>query len=342
MPVDRFPGSGRQAYLAARQQRRDEAQAEDRAVRPLAPPEECCSEEDIRKRKPRILITNFRQLEILTTRMPDLALFAEAPLRYFVFDEAHTYSGCHRGRGRLPDPAGAGPGREDAPTRSSASGPRPPSPTRPRGSRTTTRRPAASPPVLRRGRTEGRPRRRVLRQPGVAPPALQARRPARRRHGPPHPCPGGDRRAGEPGDDQGSRRGTHRADLRAGRRLARSPLRPPRRQRVRLPGHPDLEAPQVAQGCGLADLAADRHESAGRGRPGQRRTPLLPDPRGRRPQGRRVAAAAQGPLLPPWPRRDGRRPRRDGGRPRSPTSSCRSTTPRSGSAAGTTTPSCRC
>jgi ATP-dependent helicase YprA (DUF1998 family) len=94
VPVDRFPGSGRAAYLAARKQRRDEAQAEDRAVRPLAPPEECCSEEDIRDRKPRILLTNFRQLEILTTRMPDLALFAEAPLRYLVFDEAHTYGGA--------------------------------------------------------------------------------------------------------------------------------------------------------------------------------------------------------------------------------------------------------
>ena len=84
----------RQAYLAARQKRREEAQAEDRAVRPLAPPEECCSEEDIRERKPRILLTNYRQLEVLTTRLPDVALFAEAPLKYLVFDEAHTYSGA--------------------------------------------------------------------------------------------------------------------------------------------------------------------------------------------------------------------------------------------------------
>lgn len=58
--LERFDGSGRQAYLAARQQRRDEAQAEDRAVKLLAPPEECCSEEDIRERKPRILLTNYR------------------------------------------------------------------------------------------------------------------------------------------------------------------------------------------------------------------------------------------------------------------------------------------
>ena len=44
--------------------------------------------------KPRILLTNFRQLEILITRLPEVAIFAEAPLRYFVFDEAHTYGGA--------------------------------------------------------------------------------------------------------------------------------------------------------------------------------------------------------------------------------------------------------
>src|SRR3954470_19905564 len=41
VPVERFSCFTRQASLPARQQRRDEAQAEDRAVRPLAPPEEC-------------------------------------------------------------------------------------------------------------------------------------------------------------------------------------------------------------------------------------------------------------------------------------------------------------
>ena len=92
--LERFQGSGRQAYLAAHQQRREEAQAEDRAVRLLAPPEECCSEEDIRERKPRILLTNYRQLEVLTTRLPDVALIADAPLKYLVFDEAHTYAGA--------------------------------------------------------------------------------------------------------------------------------------------------------------------------------------------------------------------------------------------------------
>ncbi len=92
--IERFKGSSRPAYLDARQQRRKEAQAEDRAIRLLAPPEECCSEEDIRERKPRILLTNFRQLEVLSTRLPDVVLFAEAPLRYLVFDEAHTYAGA--------------------------------------------------------------------------------------------------------------------------------------------------------------------------------------------------------------------------------------------------------
>ncbi len=109
--VDKFEGTSRDAYLLARRKRREEAQAEDRAVRPLAPPEECCSEDDIRNRKPRILITNFRQLEILTTRMPDLALFAEAPLKYFVFDEAHTYSGATGAEVALPGATGAVAGR---------------------------------------------------------------------------------------------------------------------------------------------------------------------------------------------------------------------------------------
>jgi ATP-dependent helicase YprA (DUF1998 family) len=91
---DRFPGSSREAYLAARRERLEKALAEDRAARLLAPPEECCSEADIRSRKPRILLTNYRQLEILSTRWPDVGLFAGAPLKYLVFDEAHTYQGA--------------------------------------------------------------------------------------------------------------------------------------------------------------------------------------------------------------------------------------------------------
>jgi ATP-dependent helicase YprA (DUF1998 family) len=92
--IERFESSSREAYLSARLQRLKEAQREDRAVRPLAPMEECCSEEAIRNRKPRIIITNYRQLEILTTRLPDVELFSGAPLKYLVFDEAHTYTGA--------------------------------------------------------------------------------------------------------------------------------------------------------------------------------------------------------------------------------------------------------
>jgi len=92
--LNRFNGSSRAAFLAERQKRRDEAAKEDRAVQPLAPPEECCSEDDIRHRQPRILITNYRQLEVLTTRLPDVNLFASAPMKYLVFDEAHSYSGA--------------------------------------------------------------------------------------------------------------------------------------------------------------------------------------------------------------------------------------------------------
>jgi len=92
--VERFGGSSRQAFLEARRKRREEAQAEDRAVRPLAPNEECCSEDVIEARKPRILLTNYRQLEVLMTRVPHVQMFADAPLKYLVFDEAHTYAGA--------------------------------------------------------------------------------------------------------------------------------------------------------------------------------------------------------------------------------------------------------
>ncbi|MFB3788874.1 MAG: DEAD/DEAH box helicase [bacterium] len=93
-PVDRFTGSSREAYLAERAQRARDAARENRSMRVLAPPEECCSEEEIRTQNPRILLTNYRQLEILSTRWPDVNHFTDAPLRYLVFDEAHTYLGA--------------------------------------------------------------------------------------------------------------------------------------------------------------------------------------------------------------------------------------------------------
>ena len=58
------------------------------------PYEECWSREEIRTRRPRLLISNYSQLEYLLLRDKDLGLFQEAPLRFLVFDEVHTYTGA--------------------------------------------------------------------------------------------------------------------------------------------------------------------------------------------------------------------------------------------------------
>lgn len=58
-----------------------------------APWEECTTRSSIRSRLPRILLTNYAQLEYLLLRDKDLGLFRDAPLKYFVMDEIHTYSG---------------------------------------------------------------------------------------------------------------------------------------------------------------------------------------------------------------------------------------------------------
>ena len=59
----------------------------------ISPPEERITENEISKKPPRILLTNVKQLELLLTRAKDIELFHKAPLKYLVFDEAHTYSG---------------------------------------------------------------------------------------------------------------------------------------------------------------------------------------------------------------------------------------------------------
>jgi ATP-dependent helicase YprA (DUF1998 family) len=58
------------------------------------PWEEAPSRHDIRERRPRILLTNYAQLEYLLLRDKDLDLFRGAPLRFLVFDEVHTYTGA--------------------------------------------------------------------------------------------------------------------------------------------------------------------------------------------------------------------------------------------------------
>lgn len=58
------------------------------------PWEECYTVDDIRERRPRILLTNYAQLEYLLLRDKDLQLFRNAPLQFIVFDEVHTYTGA--------------------------------------------------------------------------------------------------------------------------------------------------------------------------------------------------------------------------------------------------------
>ena len=62
----------------------------------VLPPEERASREEMRTpgKRPRILLTNVKQLELLLTRQHDIDLFDGARLDFLVFDEAHTFSGA--------------------------------------------------------------------------------------------------------------------------------------------------------------------------------------------------------------------------------------------------------
>lgn len=60
------------------------------------PPNELCSREEIRKRPPHLLFTNYSMLEFLLIRPNDYAIFTTERLRnwkYVVLDEAHSYNG---------------------------------------------------------------------------------------------------------------------------------------------------------------------------------------------------------------------------------------------------------
>lgn len=57
------------------------------------PWELCQSKEEIRQRKPMILLTNYKQLEYLLLRNEDIDLFKNKNIKYMVFDEIHTYTG---------------------------------------------------------------------------------------------------------------------------------------------------------------------------------------------------------------------------------------------------------
>lgn len=60
----------------------------------VIPFEERHTEVEINEEPPRILLTNVNQLELLVTRAGDQGIFSNAPLKFIVFDEAHTYSGA--------------------------------------------------------------------------------------------------------------------------------------------------------------------------------------------------------------------------------------------------------
>lgn len=57
------------------------------------PYEECYSRDEIVKRRPNILLTNYSQLEYLLLRDKDLDIFTGKSLKYLVLDEVHTYTG---------------------------------------------------------------------------------------------------------------------------------------------------------------------------------------------------------------------------------------------------------
>lgn len=60
----------------------------------ISPYEERLTEEEMENNPPRILLTNVNQLELLLTRKKDIGMFLNAPLKYIVFDEVHTYTGA--------------------------------------------------------------------------------------------------------------------------------------------------------------------------------------------------------------------------------------------------------
>jgi ATP-dependent helicase YprA (DUF1998 family) len=84
-------GSSRAEYEARLAEVRREKRSET-----VYPPEELASREAMRTpgRRPRILLTNVKQLELLLTRQRDVELFAGARLDFLVFDEAHTFTGA--------------------------------------------------------------------------------------------------------------------------------------------------------------------------------------------------------------------------------------------------------
>lgn len=82
--------SERRPYSSRERERLEEGDEEEVPI----PWEECYSRAEMRARRPRLLLTNYYQLEYLLLRDKDLDLFRGAPLRFLVLDEVHTYTGA--------------------------------------------------------------------------------------------------------------------------------------------------------------------------------------------------------------------------------------------------------
>ncbi len=65
-----------------------------RAPERIIPWEECFTRDEIIRRRPNLLLTNYTMLEYMLLRDRDLELLRGAPLQFFVFDEVHTYTGA--------------------------------------------------------------------------------------------------------------------------------------------------------------------------------------------------------------------------------------------------------
>jgi len=93
-PEESEPERGRLRESRAYTARERDLLREGKEEKVPLPWEECFARKEIRERKPRLLLTNFSQLEYLLLRDVDLGLFRDAPLRFFVMDEVHTYTGA--------------------------------------------------------------------------------------------------------------------------------------------------------------------------------------------------------------------------------------------------------
>ena len=227
--VDRFPGSSRRRTWPPASSDGRRPRPRTGPCGPWPRPRSAAPRRTSASGKPRILLTNFRQLEVLTTRLPDVALFAEAPLKYLVFDEAHTYAGAtgaevacliRRVRalaGKTPDEIiciGTSATLSD--------------PTKKDQDNDETARRFAS----RFFGVDAEQGRRSSASPTSAGSGPSSGTSPSPRTATAWPASAGSWTAiTEPvqiGDDQGGRRGTDRPDLRAGRRLAGVAVRPPR------------------------------------------------------------------------------------------------------------------